>query len=309
MENIGFIGLGNMGAAIALNIREAGYPLVVHDLDRAAARPHLEAGADWAGTPKDVASRCETVFLSLPGPDEVRKVALEGPESLSEGIRPKSVIVDLTTNAPATVRALDRVFAERDCIFLDAPISGGARGAAKKRLAVWAGGDRAAFEARRPVLESFADNVGYIGESGAGTIAKLAHNAAGFAAMEVFAEVFSMGVKAGLPPLDLWRALRQGAMGRMRTFDMLAGAFLTGNYDSPSFTLDLARKDLGLARDFAEEMGLAVPMIAHTLARMDVAKERDWGARDAQSFLKLQLEEAGLEIGCDWADIRDILKG
>lgn len=274
MQKIGFIGLGNMGASIALNIREAGYPLTVSDLHKASAERHLEAGADWAETPAALAAQCEVIFLSLPGPKEVRHVAVDGAGSLSEGIRPGTVVVDLSTNSPTNVRELHAHFAALGCPFLDGPISGGARGAASKKLAVWVGGDREVFDANRAVMDAFADNVSHIGETGAGTIAKLAHNAAGFAAMEVFAEVISAGVKAGVPPLPLWSALRQGAMGRMRTFDMMAGAFMTGNYDSPSFTLQLAHKDVGLAADFAEAMDVDMPLIDLALARMDAAMEK-----------------------------------
>lgn len=171
------------------------------------------------------------------------------------------------------------------------------------------GGNRQVFDANCAVMDAFADNVSYIGDIGAGTIAKPGHNAAGFAAMEVFAEVISPGVKAGVPPLPLWPALRQGAMGRMRTFDMMVGAFMTGKYDAPSFTLQLVHKDVGLTADFAEAMDVDMPMIDVTLARMGRAMEKGSGGRDAQSFLLLQLEEAGVEIGEDWADIKAILKG
>lgn len=115
MQSIGFIGLGNMGASIALNIREAGHPLTVSDLHKASAERHLEAGADWAETPAALATRCEVIFLSQPGPKEIRHVAVDGAGSLSEDNRPGTVVVDLSTNSPTTVREMHAHFGALGC--------------------------------------------------------------------------------------------------------------------------------------------------------------------------------------------------
>src|SRR5690349_15437137 len=133
---VGFIGLGTMGAGMASNIQKAGYELVVNDLREDAASPHLAAGAEWADSPREVAARCEVVLTSLPGPPEVRAVAL-GPDGLLEGLRPGSAYFDLSTNSPTLLRELHATFLERGVHVFDSPVSGGPAGARSGKLAIW----------------------------------------------------------------------------------------------------------------------------------------------------------------------------
>src|SRR5215469_2437134 len=139
---VGFIGLGTMGAKMAANLQRAGYRLVVNDVRREAAAPHLESGAQWADTPRQVAAAEEVVFTSLPAPADVEAVAL-GSHGILGGIVAGGVYFDLSTNSPTLVRRLCASFAERGAHFLDAPVSGGPRGAKSGRLAIWVGGERA----------------------------------------------------------------------------------------------------------------------------------------------------------------------
>src|ERR1700732_2923950 len=136
---IGFIGLGTMGARMAANLQKAGHELVVHDIRRAAAERHLAAGAVWADTPKALAEQSEVIFTSLPGPPEVEQVAL-GPHGLLAGMKDGSAWFDLSTNSPTLVRELNRRFGEKHVYMLDAPVSGGPRGAASGRLGFGGGG-------------------------------------------------------------------------------------------------------------------------------------------------------------------------
>src|SRR2546423_7833371 len=137
---VGFIGLGTMGASMAANLQKAGYELVVHDIRRAAAERHLAAGAVWADSPKALAAECEVIFTSLPGPPEVQEVAL-GPNGLLAGMKDGSAYFDLSTNSPTVVREINRRFSEKHVYMLDAPVSGGPRGAAPGGLAFWVAGD------------------------------------------------------------------------------------------------------------------------------------------------------------------------
>ena len=177
---VGFIGLGTMGASMASNLQKAGYKLVVHDVRRQNAGVHLAAGAQWADSPKAVAEACEVVLLSLPGPPEVESVAL-GKDGLIEGLKQGSACFDLTTNSPTLVRRIAKTYAERGLHLLDAPVSGGPHGAKSGRLAIWVGGDRAIFDKYKKVLDAFGDAARYIGPIGAGSVAKLVHNCAGYA--------------------------------------------------------------------------------------------------------------------------------
>ena len=291
---IGFIGLGTMGAGMASNLQKAGHELVVHDLHRQAASRHLAEGAVWADSPRAVAEACDLVFTSLPTPADVQRVGT-GADGLIEGFRAGAAWFDLSTNAVDMVRALHTELAARGVDFLDAPVSGGPRGANSGKLAIWVGGDAAAFAKHQSALDAMGDQARYIGAIGAGSIAKLVHNAASATINIVLAEVFTMGVKAGVEPLALFEAIRQGATGRNRVFDRMGDHFMTGSYDPADFALRLLHKDISLACQLAREMN--VPMRLTNLAREELTEAlgRGWGGRDSRVGMLLQQERAGIE--------------
>jgi len=293
---VGFIGLGTMGASMAANLQKAGYKLVVYDVQRQNASHHIQAGAQWAATPRAVAESCEVVFLSLPGPPEVEAVAL-GVDGLIAGFKTGSACFDLSTNSPTLVRRIEKVFAERGMHFLDAPVSGGPAGAKSGKLAIWVGGDKAIFDKHKAVLDAFSDAARYVGPIGAGSVAKLVHNCAGYAILAVQAEVFTMGVKAGIEPLALWSAVRQGAFGRKRSFDRLAEQFLINKFDPPAFALELAHKDVTLATEVGREFHVPMKLCNTVLGEMTEAMNREgWPKRDSRIFMTLQEERAGVSV-------------
>jgi 3-hydroxyisobutyrate dehydrogenase-like beta-hydroxyacid dehydrogenase len=303
---VGFIGLGTMGGKMAASLQRAGYSLLVYDTRSEAAAPHLAAGATWAGSPRKVAEACEVVFTSLPGPADVEKVAL-GEEGIFGGMRPGGAYFDLTTNSPAVVRRINAVFAERDVHMLDAPVSGGPRGAASGKLAIWVGGEQRIFDQYKPVLDAIGDQARYVGPIGAATVAKLVHNCAGYMLQRSLSEVFTMGVKAGVEPVALWEAIRQGGLGRARTFDGLAAHFLPGVYDPPDFALRLAHKDVTLATALGREVEVPMPMANLALDELTEAVNRGWGERDSRVAMLLQQERAGVQIAVDESRIREVL--
>jgi len=304
---IGFIGLGMMGSGMAANLQKAGHDLVVHDLRRAAAEPYLAAGAVWADSPRAVAEASEVVFTSLPGPPEVEAVAL-GDNGLLSGMSRGKAYFDLSTNSPTMVRKINAAFAERDVYMLDSPVSGGPRGARTGKLALWVGGDEQIFNRHKKVLDAIGDQARYIGPIGAGSVAKLVHNCAGYAIQTCLAEVFTMGVKAGVEPLALWEAVRQGAGGRRRTFDALGDHFLTDSYDPPDFALRLAHKDVTLATELARELKVPMPMANLAHGELTSALNRGWEARDSRVAMNLQKERAGVTIKVDPAAVKAALE-
>jgi 3-hydroxyisobutyrate dehydrogenase len=295
----GFIGLGTMGASMAANLQKGlkarGDTLVVHDIRREAATRHLRDGATWADSPQAVAEQSEVIFTSLPGPPEFEAVSA----GLLAGIKPGTAYFDLTTNSPTTVRKAAGEFEKKGAHLFDAPVSGGPRGAASGKLAIWCGGDEDVFDKWKPVLDMIGDAARYIGPVGAGSVAKLVHNMFGYIATAASAEVFTMGVKAGIEPLAIWEAVRQGAIGRRGAFDSLTDQFLSNNYDPPAFALRLAHKDVSLATGLGRELN--VPMRMANLALADLAEglNRGWGDRDSRSMMLLQLERAGVKIEVD----------
>ena len=303
---IGFIGLGTMGRHMASNLIKAGHELVVHDVRPEASAPHRKAGAGWAETPREVAEATHVVFMSLPGPPEVEAVAL-GEQGLLAGFAAGKVYFDLTTNSPALVRRIHTVFAARGIQMQDAPVSGGPRGAETRRLALWVGGDETVFKRYKPVLDAIGDQPYYVGPIGAGSIAKLVHNCAGYVIQTALAEVFTLGVKAGVDPLALWKAVRQGAVGRRRTFEGLVDQFLPGRFEPAAFALRLAHKDVTLATSLGREHKVPMRLANITLEEMTEALNRGWGERDSRVAMLLQEERAGVEIRVPDAAIRQVL--
>jgi len=275
---IAFIGLGAMGGPMAANLQRAGHELQVHDLRRVEGFPGFKASA------AEALRGCELLFTSLPGPVEVEN--LSKTLSIGEG----TVWFDLSTNSPAVVR---RIHA-RNGKFLDAPVSGGPRGAQTGKLAIWVGGDKEIYERYAAVLRVIGDQPLYVGPIGAGTVAKLAHNCASFSVQAALAEIFTLGVKGGVEPAALFRALRQGASGRKRTFDRLAEFFLPGVYDPPAFSLRLAHKDMTLAMELARESGVPMRIGEAALEELAEGLRRGWAERDCRVTMTLQEERAGV---------------
>jgi len=307
--NVGFIGLGTMGRHMAGNLQKGGHKLVVYDVRREAAEPHIKAGATWAASPRAVAEAADVVFTSLPGPVEVEAVALDEQGGLIAGLTAGKVYFDLSTNSPTLVRRIHDVFKARGIHMLDAPVSGGPKGAETRKLALWIGGDEDVYKRCKPVLDAIGDQPYYVGPIGAGSVAKLVHNCAGYVVQTALAEVFTMGVKAGVDPLTLWKAVRQGAGGRRRTFDGLVDQFLPGKFDPPAFALRLAHKDVTLATALAREHKVPMKLANITLEEMTEALNRGWAERDSRVAMLLQEERAGVEIKVPDAALRQALEG
>ena len=301
---VGFIGLGTMGGSMALNAIKGGHELTVYDVRRDVAKPHLEAGAAWGEGPRAVAEVSDIVLTSLPGPKEAEAVG----EELLESMQPGAPWFDLSTNSPTVVRRLYARFKERGIPMLDAPVSGGPEGAKSGKLALLVGGDRAVFDRYKTVLDTIGDQVIYIGGIGAGSIAKLVHNCAGYMIQTALAEVFTLGVKGGVDPLELWAAVRQCSLGRQRTFDRLGKQFLQGSFEPPDFALKLAHKDVTLATELGRELGVPMRLASLTHAEMTEALQRGWGERDSRVPMLLQEERAGVDIKVAADKIHEVFK-
>jgi 3-hydroxyisobutyrate dehydrogenase len=302
---VGFIGIGTMGGHMALNVRAKGYEVVVHDLREAAAGPHLKAGCSWANSAREVAEKSDVVFTSLPGPKDVQLVA----EELLAGMRKGAAWFDLSTNSPTVVRTISARFAQKGIAMLDAPVSGGPSGAKSGKLALYVSGEKGAFDKHKVVLDAIGDQAIYVGPVGSGTIAKLVHNCAGYAILAALAEVMTMGVKAGVEPLALWAAIRQGAFGRRRSFDRLAEQFLVQKFDPPAFALELAHKDVTLATEVGREFRVPMKLCNTVLGDMTEALNREgWAKRDSRIFMLLQEQRAGVDIKVPEAKVQEVLK-
>src|SRR5579864_2982458 len=211
---IGFIGVGNIGAPIAGQLLKAGHALTVHDLRREAASRLIEAGAAWSDNPAELAASCEVLATCLPGPPQMEQVVL-GPEGIAAHLQPGSLYIDHTTNAPALVRRVHALLAEKNVAMLDAPVSGGMEGAQTRDLLVMAGGEPEVFERARPLLDAIARRVMYVGGIGTGCVAKIMHNSATFTLDLVMTECWTTAVKAGVDAATIVRVFNEAALGHM----------------------------------------------------------------------------------------------
>ncbi len=293
---IGFIGLGNMGGPMALNLIKAGHALTVYDLRRAAAEPHLAAGARWADSPAAAAADCELVMTSLPGPKEIEEVAT-GEGGIISGIARGAVYADLSTNSPALIRRLHAAFKTQGVEVLDTPVSGGIPGARNAKLAVMAGGDRSAFEKIKPALDAIGDKVSYVGASGAGSVAKLVHNMIAICSTQLLAEAFTMGVKAGVAPEALLKVVQDGAYGQgMLLSGTLPKMVFRGNFDRVTFALKLARKDLGLATEVGRELNVPMPLASLVEQDFLAALANGLGEKDSSAAVTVQEDRAAVKL-------------
>ena len=292
---VGFIGVGKIGRPMAEQIAAAGFDLSVHDLSREAAAPLLDAGAAWAGSPGEAAERADVVCTCVQGPAEMERVVL-GDDGIAAGIRPGAVYVDHTTNSPALVRRVHDEMKARGVDMLDAPVSGGMEGAQTRDLIVLVGGDEAVLERCGPVLDAMAKNVVHVGPIGAGCVCKIAHNCATFVRAMALVECLTLGVKAGVAPDVLIDAFSRGALGTNLDLNVrLPATLFSGNFE-PRFTLSTAYKDISLATELAEEVGVPVGLAEACKAQMTEALQRGLGDLDSSIALTLQEERAGVQV-------------
>ena len=293
VTKIGFIGTGNMGGPMAANLAKPGRSMTVHDSRREAAAALIDGGAAWAASPADVARASEAVFLSLPGPREVEAV-LEGPDGVFAGIAAGSTIIDLSTNSPTVVRRLADEAAGRGVGFLDAPVSGGIRGARKGTLAVMVGGDAATFERHRPLLESIGEKIFHLGGVGAGNVAKLVNNMLCFLNMLGTGEALVLAGKAGIDLSTLREVVKAGS-GASLMWEWGSRAILEDKL-APTFTTTLAAKDIQLATALADELGVPFDLGKRVEELLVAYRDGGFAAEDVLATVKSVEERAGIVV-------------
>lgn len=252
-QSIGMIGLGNMGLAMAQTLRRKGYAVRGFDLDKARRAAGADAGLSVAAGPGDVFASCPLTILSLPHASAVRAV-VDGADGFVARAQPGSIVVDTSTSEPPVTRTLARAAAAAGLAMLDAPVSGGPRGAIEGTLAMMVGGEADALARAQPVLSAVAAKIVHVGASGAGHVAKLVNNLLVAANLLATAEAMRLGVRAGVEPHKLLEAVN-GASGRSAVSEVNFPRWIvSGAFDS-GFTMALMRKDVGLALKLARELG------------------------------------------------------
>ena len=286
---IGFIGTGTMGTPIAGCLIDAGHALTVYDIRSEATRTLAGRGAEAVASPRAVAEKSEVVFTSLPGPDEMRATVLDPQRGVLAGLREGGCYIDLTTNAPAVAREVAAACAAKGVSMLDAPVSGRPPG-----MTVMVGGDEAVFARHRPLFEAIARNIFYVGEPGAGCVAKLVTQYLGYTNFVAALEGLLIGAKAGIDPGILAQIVPFSA-GASRTFDNIPRSVLTGAFTAGG-TLDIVAKDLHLACELAREVAspASLGLLAHDVLHR--AQAQGWGKEGFPIAARILEAMAGHEL-------------
>jgi 3-hydroxyisobutyrate dehydrogenase-like beta-hydroxyacid dehydrogenase len=289
-QRVGVIGCGNIGGAIATNLVQDGHHVVVHDTSPERLRPLVGLGARAADSPARVAERSEITFTSLPTPAVVDEVAQQWLEGASTG----SVLVDLSTNAPAHVRALGERLAAAGCHLLEAPLTGGAPGAQARMLVFMVGGDASVVERVRPLLEKLGRATFHLGPLGLGNTAKLVNSLLAFTATWGSLEVLAVATKAGIDLRTMIDVVRAGGAGNIFTDRMVEGINERGR--PTMFALSLAAKDAGLLLDVARDTGVPVPVAAQVSQALVAAVGAGLGERDFTDLVELIERQANVKL-------------
>ncbi|MDQ3874401.1 MAG: NAD(P)-dependent oxidoreductase [Actinomycetota bacterium] len=288
IQRIGFAGLGAMGAGIVERLHEGGHSVTVWNRTADKALPLLDAGVEWAPTPRDLAASVDAVFTMLTDTAAVEATAA-GDDGLVAGLRPNAIWADLSTIAPDASVALAERVREVGAFFLDCPVSGSPATLAAGQLSVMAGGDRAAFDHLAPVLRAIGPKVTYVGPNGHAILTKIAINLALVVSVTAFAEGVALAEKAGVAREPVVEAVLRSVIA-----SPVIGyrAPLLVDDTAVYADVELQQKDLVLAQQLARRLGMAVPTCAATSEMLSAARsspraDRDFVVSVHQAYLRL----------------------
>lgn len=289
---VGFLGLGRMGTPMARNVARAGFPLVLYNRTAGRARAlGEEVGAAVAGSPAEAAADADVVVSMLSDGEAVRQVYL-GPGGVVQGLRPGAVAVDMSTVGPDVAREVGAAVERAGGAMVDAPVSGSVPAAEAARLMVMAGGERAAVERVRPVLEAMGSPVLHVGPLGSGQVVKLAVNTLVFGLNEAVAEALVLAERAGVERGRAYQAFLHSAAAAPFV-QYKQAAFEDPDGTPPAFTVELAAKDLRLILDLARRVGAPMPQAEQDLRILEEAVASGLGQRDMAGLVGYLRSRAG----------------
>lgn len=289
--NIAFIGLGTMGAPMARNLLGAGFGLSVHNRSREKEEPLAALGARRAESPRAAAEGADVVITNVSDTPDVEAVVL-GEHGAMHGMKPGSVLVDVSTISPGATRRIAEALAERGVEMLDAPVSGGSEGAEKGTLSIMVGGKPEVFARLKPVLENMGRTVTHVGPVGSGQLTKAINQVIIAGTYAAVAEGLTIGLAAGLDLEAVQSAVAGGAAGSWvlsnRAQNMIRNRYPLG------FRTRLHLKDLGIALDAARELGASLPVAAYVAQLETSLVGRGYGDEDVSNLARVVREQAGL---------------
>lgn len=290
--NVGFIGMGTMGAPMAKNILKAGYPVTVHNRSRDREIPVASAGANRAASPAEAARSADLIIICVSDTPDVEAV-VTGPEGVVEGIAPGALVVDMSTISPTATRHLAKILSDQGAGLIDAPVSGGSEGAIAGTLSIMVGGSAADVERARPVLETMGKTIIHVGEVGAGQLTKAINQIIVAGTYWSVAEGMALGLKAGLDMDKVVEAVGGGAAGSWglthRSGNMIRNDYPLG------FRVRLHRKDLCIALEVARELGVPLPVAAFVEQAENGLIGRGRGDEDVSAMARSLRELSGID--------------
>jgi 2-hydroxy-3-oxopropionate reductase len=293
-DTIGFIGLGIMGRPMAHNLLKAGFSLVVQHRHQEVTNELLAAGARAIAQPRDIAASCAVVITMLPGPAQVEEVLL-GPDGIIEGAHPGLVVIDMSTIAPVVASALAARLAEKDIIMLDAPVSGGDKGAIAATLSIMVGGDEETFRRCTPIFQALGKTIVHVGESGAGQVVKACNQIVVALVIEAVSEALVLGSKAGVDPAKILQVLG-GGLAANRVMELRGASMLAHDF-TPGGRVRFHHKDLGFALEAARQYGVSLPVTALVDQMFASLEVNGRGDLDHSALLTYLEDLAGHRIG------------
>jgi 2-hydroxy-3-oxopropionate reductase len=293
---IGFIGLGIMGKPMARNLAKAGYDLVIYNRSRDDVDALLADGNQFqaAGSPREVAERTKAIITMLPDSPDVRDVVF-GESGVLPAMEQGHLLVDMSTIAPATAVEVDAALRERSGRALDAPVSGGDKGAIAGTLSIMVGGDAEDFQRAMPLFEAMGKTIVHVGGAGAGQIVKACNQVVVAINYAAVSEALVLGAKAGVDPDKIVQVL-SGGLAASRVLE-LKGPSMVAHQFEPGFRVDLHRKDLGIARSTAAENSAPIPVTAVVTQLFEAAAAAGKGDRDHSVLVTVYEELARFNIG------------
>lgn len=290
---IGFIGLGIMGKPMAKNLIKAGYDLTVLDLNKPAVEELVALGAKAGASNVEIAGSCDVIITMLPNSPHVKQVVL-GEGGLIEGAKAGTVLIDMSSIAPLVSREVSEALQAKGVEMLDAPVSGGEPKAIDGTLAVMVGGKKEIFDKCYDVMKAMAGSVTYVGEIGAGNIAKLCNQVIVAINIAAVSEALILAKKAGVSPDLVYQAIRGGLAGST-VMDAKAPMMMDRNF-KPGFRIDLHIKDLNNVLETSHGVGVPLPLTSQLMEIMQAIKLDGCGVEDHSSIVKFYEKLANIEV-------------
>lgn len=290
---IGFIGLGIMGKPMSKNLIKAGYKLIVSDLNKAAVEEIKALGAEEGATAAEVASKSDIIITMLPNSPHVKTVVL-GKNGVIEGAKPGTVVIDMSSIAPLASREVYAALEAKGIEMLDAPVSGGEPKAIDGTLSVMVGGKKAVFDKYYDIMKAMAGSVVYVGEIGAGNIAKLCNQIVVAVNIAAVSEALILAKKAGVDPELVFQAIRGGLAGST-VMEAKAPMMMDRNF-KPGFRIDLHIKDMNNVLETSHGVGASLPLSAQVMEIMQAIKLDGCGVEDHSSIVKYYEKLANAEV-------------